>query len=232
LVKKKDFNVGEMSRVTKQLSTIVPELKRMLSVMPVFCLILAVSAVGRAQGYQGIPADTSFNPGSELRKLAGSYPGISLAETGDTSTLTIYRNLVYSASGSRELHLDLFLERDQGNRKYSLVILVHGGGWRSGNRSMDHPMAAELARRGYAAACVEYRLSGEALYPAGILDVKTALRWLRSNSRKFSLDRNRFALAGSSAGGQMAALVGTLNGKGTIFRVKTTDVPQTKYRLW
>ncbi len=185
------------------------------------CFFLLIALMGNAQIRQVIPADASFNPGSELRKLTGSYPGISLAETGDTSSLTIYRNLMYSSSGSRKLHLDLFMRKERDKQKLPLVIFVHGGGWRSGDRSMDHPMAAEMVRRGYAAACVEYRLSGEALYPAGIVDVKTALRWLRFNSRRFSLDRKRFALAGSSAGGQMAALIGTLNGKGTLYRVKT-----------
>jgi pectinesterase len=187
-------------RISNFLRIIVPE--NWLSLFPKTFFSLLVTVVGSSQVYRGIPADTSFNPGSELRKLAGSYPGISLAETGDTSSLTISRNLVYTSSGSRNLHLDLFMGNEKSSRRLPLVVFVHGGGWRSGDLSMDHPMAAEMARRGYAAACVEYRLSGEALYPAGIVDVKTALRWLRINSRKFSLDRNRFAIAGSSAGGK------------------------------
>lgn len=171
--------------------------------------------------HPGIPVDSSFNLKSEFNKQIKYFPGISVAGTGDTSMLAIYHDLVYTKYKNRKLHLDLFFRRDPGSNKLPVIIFIHGGGWRSGDKSMDWPMAAELARKGYAAVCIEYRLSMEALYPAGIIDVKTAIRWLRANCRKYPFDKDRFALAGTSSGGQMAALIGTINGTGPFYRVRT-----------
>ena len=73
---------------------------------------------------------------------------------------------------------------------------------------MEHQMAQQVASHGYVAATVEYRLSEEAIYPAAVYDIKAAVRFLRSQAKKFSLDPNRIAISGTSAGGQLAALVG------------------------
>lgn len=72
-------------------------------------------------------------------------------------------------------------------------------------------MARRLADRGYVAAAVEYRLSPEALYPAAVHDLKAAIRWLRANGARFKIDTTRIAALGCSAGGQLAALLGTTN---------------------
>ena len=117
--------------------------------------------------------------------------------------------LVYARRGELALALDLYLPASAaGAPPAPLVVLVHGGGWRSGDRSEFAPLASRLAARGYAAASVSYRLSGQARYPAAIEDVKEALRWLRAHGASHGLDAARLALAGGSAGGQIAALVG------------------------
>jgi acetyl esterase/lipase len=69
-------------------------------------------------------------------------------------------------------------------------------------------MAVRLAQRGYAAATISYRLSGEALYPAAIHDTRAAVRWVRAHAGQYHLDPQRIALAGGSAGGQIASLAG------------------------
>jgi len=75
-------------------------------------------------------------------------------------------------------------------------------------------LAIELAKRGYVTATVSYRLSGEALYPAAIYDVKSSVRWLRTHADSYQIDSHKIVIAGASAGGQIAALVGVTNGQG------------------
>jgi acetyl esterase/lipase len=88
------------------------------------------------------------------------------------------------------------------------VIYIHGGGWIGGNYKPS-PIQA-LARQGYFAASIEYRLSSEAKWPAQIQDCKLAVRWLRANSQKFGVDQNRIGVWGESAGGHLVACLGTM----------------------
>jgi len=91
------------------------------------------------------------------------------------------------------------------------VILIFGGGWKSGDKSQSVPMAMQIASAGYVTVAVEYRLSLEAKYPAAVHDIKAAIRWLRANARKYNVDKSKIAVHGVSAGGQLAALVETTN---------------------
>src|SRR5204863_3703912 len=117
--------------------------------------------------------------------------------------------LVYARYGSRELRLDLFQPSRKGS--FPAVILVHGGAWITGNHAMENPLAIELARRGYVAATIEYRLSNEAKYPAQMHALKAAVRWLRANAARYRIDANRIAAVGASAGGHLVALLGATN---------------------
>jgi acetyl esterase/lipase len=121
------------------------------------------------------------------------------------------RDQVFARVGGRALHLDLHVPR--GNGPFPLIINIHGGGWRQGSYSISrsHPAMQQLDR-GYAVASVEYRLSHEAIFPAQIHDVKAAVRWLRANAARYNLDANLFVAFGSSAGGHLAALLGTSAG--------------------
>jgi enterochelin esterase family protein len=119
----------------------------------------------------------------------------------------VERDLVYAEVEGRKLALDLYLPSDSGAAKPPLVIWVHGGGWRAGSRS-PCPGGA-LVGSGFAAACISYRLSDVATFPAQIHDVKAAVRWLRANADRFGFDPNRFGAWGSSAGGHLVALLGT-----------------------
>ena len=110
------------------------------------------------------------------------------------------------------MKLDLFEPSSTGPGPFPAVIVVHGGAWITGNHAMENPFAIELARRGYVAATVEYRLSNEAKYPAQINDLKAAVRWLRTNAKRYNIDPNRIAAIGASAGGHLVALLGATNG--------------------
>jgi acetyl esterase/lipase len=138
-------------------------------------------------------------------KLVKDYPFIRIAGAALPDGVRKVADQTYVQYGTRCLKLDMYLP---AGRKMPVVVLVHGGGWRSGFRSEFAPMAVRLAQRGYAAVTVSYRLSGEARYPAAVEDVKAAVRWLRDNAERYQLDPARITLAGGSAGGQIAALAG------------------------
>ena len=90
------------------------------------------------------------------------------------------------------------------------VVHFHGGGWRNGQAS--RPTAEMLARGGFVGVSVNYRLSGEALFPAAVHDCKAALRWVRAHAAEYGVDPDRVGAFGGSAGGHLAALVGVSAG--------------------
>ena len=117
----------------------------------------------------------------------------------------IYRDLPYVTNGHQRQKLDLYLSKSE--EKLPLIIRIHGGAWLAGSKEMEGP--GDYIRRGYAVASINYRLSQHAIFPAQIEDCKAAVRYLRANAQKYNLDPNRFAVWGSSAGGHLAALLGT-----------------------
>ena len=113
--------------------------------------------------------------------------------------------------------LDLYLPRTPGSLPHPLVIFIHGGRWAGGDKSAlpeRGDMSLDtyqklLLTNGYAVATLNYRLSGEAQFPAQIHDVKAATRYLRANATSLGIDPTRFAAVGESAGGHLAMMLGT-----------------------
>jgi acetyl esterase/lipase len=174
-----------------------------------FFIFLLLSIVSRVQ--TAMP-DTFFTVDATYRKEVKNYPFIKPAKAELPSTITLKKDVVYAEFGDRKLHLDLFQPQNKRTNKLPAVILVHGGGWKSGNKNMQAPLSIYLAERGYVCATVEYRLSTEAQYPAAIYDLKTATRWLRKNAEIYTIDTQKIAILGCSSGGQLAALLGATNG--------------------
>ncbi|WP_249523005.1 alpha/beta fold hydrolase [Modestobacter marinus] len=116
--------------------------------------------------------------------------------------------------GARPLELDLYLPAEDGPAP--VVVFLHGGGWRLGSRRSAGPAYREadptpfeaVAQAGVAVASVDYRLSGEAVWPAQLHDAKAAVRWLRSRAAELGVDADRVAAWGESAGGHLAELLG------------------------
>ena len=117
------------------------------------------------------------------------------------------RDIEYGRAGDRRLLLDLYLPEGEGGRM-PLVVWVHGGGWRNGDKGTNC-RAAFLVDHGYAVASIGYRLSGEATFPAQLHDCKAAIRWLRANGGSYGIDPDRIGAWGPSAGGHLVALLGT-----------------------
>ena len=116
------------------------------------------------------------------------------------------KDVVYAEVGNRKLLLDLYFP-SESNNPY-LVVWIHGGAWHSGSKASP-PMS--FVRSGYALASIDYRLSVEAKFPAPIHDIKAAIRYLRANAEKHGYRSDKIVIAGSSAGGHLAALVGVTN---------------------
>ena len=119
-----------------------------------------------------------------------------------------HRDLAYVPGGHRLQKLDLFLPKDGKN--LPLIINIHGGAFRGGDKAERLPF--DYLAQGCAIASINYRLSGDALFPAQIEDCKAAVRWLRANASTYGLDPGRFAAWGASAGGHLAAMLGTAGG--------------------
>ncbi|QJX48521.1 alpha/beta hydrolase [Hymenobacter taeanensis] len=177
----------------------------------VLLLLLMLTSPATAQQLPA-PRDTSFSTHSAYTKAKKQYPNISIARPLVPRGVKSQANVAYCTRGTHALQLDVFYTKHKRRQLVPAVLIVHGGGWRSGDRSQHVPLAQQLAGKGYVAVTAEYRLSTEAPYPAAVLDLKAAIRWMRANAHKYSIDTTRIAVWGFSAGGQLAALVGTTNG--------------------
>lgn len=153
------------------------------------------------------PANT-YTAEATYQKLIGDYPFISIASRSVPPSVREHKNITYVHYGKRALQLDLYLPTAKSKVIRPAIVLVHGGGWRSGYRTNLTPLAIAMAEQGYVAATISYRLAPEAQYPAAIHDVKAALRWLRSHAEKYGVNPQQIAVAGASAGGQIASLTG------------------------
>jgi acetyl esterase/lipase len=126
--------------------------------------------------------------------------------------IEIQADLAYGQAGGETLRLDLARPK-AGKGPFPAIVCIHGGGWSAGSRRDAAPVALELARRGYVAAAVGYRLAPKHRWPAQIEDVKRAVRWLRANAAKHRIDPERIGAVGVSAGAHLAALLGTTTPK-------------------
>lgn len=123
---------------------------------------------------------------------------------------TKYLDIPY-ANSSQAQKLDIYLP-ESITKPVPVIIAIHGGAFKFGDKRDGQltPMLAGL-KRGYAVISVNYRLSGESLFPANIMDVKAAIRWVRANAATYNLNPNKLAVWGGSAGGNLAALAGLTN---------------------
>ncbi|MBO0880427.1 MAG: alpha/beta hydrolase [Mycobacterium sp.] len=124
-----------------------------------------------------------------------------------TIPLTLIPSQLYGNADGVELSLDLVLPQQQSAEPYPVAVWLFGGGWSDGSRTGGVGYwCSLLAAHGIASASVDYRLSGDAPFPAQIHDVKAAIRWVRANAATYGIDPDRIGIWGHSAGGHLAAL--------------------------
>lgn len=120
--------------------------------------------------------------------------------------VSIENDVVFGTGGGRELKLDVYTP-PEGLSNRAGVLLIHGGAWSGGDRSQLRGFGILLGRVGYTCVCCEYRLSGEAKWPAQLHDVKAALRWMRANGGRLGIEPGLIAVSGNSAGGHLSLML-------------------------
>ena len=119
-----------------------------------------------------------------------------------------YLDIPYAIKSDAQT-LDIYLP-DEGDGPFPVILSIHGGAFKMGDKRDGQvtPMLKGL-NRGYAVVSINYRLSGEAIWPAQINDCKAAVRWIRANSKKYKLNSDKIVAWGGSAGGHLSAILGT-----------------------
>jgi len=172
--------------------------------------IVAIRSIGQDRsGITGV-RDSTYTRVGEFKRLLRYHPDIRLVEAADNSEL-ISRDVTYRVIDGIQLVGDFYHSVEREERSPGILI-IHGGGWRSGDKEQLGALADQLALAGYSSFAINYRLSTQALYPAAVCDVKAALRWMRLNADSLGIDPGKIVALGFSAGGQLAALVGTTAG--------------------
>ena len=126
---------------------------------------------------------------------------------------SIEENVAYGQVNGSELRLDIYEPGGSGTQINPAVILIHGGGWISFDKSTMRRMGQYLSRSGFACFSVDYRLfTGKAnRWPAQLDDVQRAVRWVRANATRYRVNPERIGAFGHSAGAQLAALLGMVD---------------------
>ena len=174
-------------------------------------LVLILTQPSFAQSTKGITGvkDTSYTLRSAYLGTLKTHPNIKMPTEIKSPLVEDEKDVVYAQIGERTLKLDAFYPKGKAIKARPAVIIIYGGGWRTGDKNQHHVLAQRLADLGYVCFLPEYRLSTEALYPAAVYDLKAAIRWVRANAKTYHVDTDKVATLGFSAGGQLSALLGT-----------------------
>jgi acetyl esterase/lipase len=151
-----------------------------------------------------------------LTSLMVLWPGIVFAQPPGgrfqpPETVKLERDVPYAGTKNPRQTLDLLLPKSpKGDKPLPVIVNIHGGAFKMGDKSMGVGEIVDLVAGGdYAGATINYRLSGEAIWPAQAHDCKAAIRWVRANAARYNLDPDRIGVIGASAGGHLVAMLGT-----------------------
>ncbi|MCS0251987.1 alpha/beta hydrolase [Vibrio alginolyticus] len=127
----------------------------------------------------------------------------------------VEKDILFKTVGEREIKLDLYTPSVESNTQYPLLVWVHGGAWKRGSKDAipeKNPLLLQsVLNEGYALASVDYRLSGEAIFPQPVQDINDALNYLYDNAEKLGIKADNVVIMGRSAGGHLAGCIGATN---------------------
>src|SRR4051794_33439075 len=145
--------------------------------------------------------------------LIGIVCGLSAHDPTVPGGISVLHDLRYREGPSKQWRLDLAMKNDRRGDPRPAIVVIHGGGWLEGDKSsfasrQDRVPGniVDFAALGFVAVSINYRLSGEAPFPAALEDCKSAVRWLRAHARDYNLDPDHIGAYGNSAGGHLALL--------------------------
>lgn len=150
------------------------------------------------------PQAKPYTLGTTFEKLKKEYPQIRELPQRELPGIGSHEDIVYHRTGGTTLKADLYFPKGP-IKKFPAVILVHGGGWISGSKENQRPMARHLAQKGFLAMTVDYRLADRAKFPAALEDLHAAVDHLMACDRVLP---DKIAILGASAGAQLASLAG------------------------
>jgi acetyl esterase/lipase len=148
---------------------------------------------------------------STIGQINSQQSRSSLQQVADVpKSVRVTDNIAYRSGESKSWRLDLAIPENFGNKPFPAIVIIHGGGWSAGSKQdwVYRTMLLDYAFKGYVTLSVEYRLTKEAPFPAGIEDVKCAVRWLKAHAKEYNVDPDRIGVFGHSAGAHLAAMVG------------------------
>lgn len=184
-------------------------------------LLTTAAAVSCGLQAKDYPVDDSYSVSQRFYAYRDEHPELKEPVVTFTEGQAVLFDRRYKMADDRELHLDVFQPAaDKANGQ--AIMLIHGGGWRSGNKSHFYAMANLLAQRGYVVFTPEYRLSMEAQYPAGLEDINDAIVYVKAHAAAFGFDPTKLAIGGGSSGGHMAGLIGN-TANTSLFKGETPD---------
>jgi acetyl esterase/lipase len=185
-----------MFRAISNLTVMRIKLNILLPLLTATTVMAQVPGDGKTAGSPAAGAQTATN--APARPTGGM---------GLPAGLKAERNVPYVENGHRNQVLDVYLPEQPSDKPLPLMIWIHGGAWMAGSQA--NPPVLYLVNKGFAVASIQYRFSRDAIWPAQSFDCKAAIRFLRANAAKYHFDPDRFAVGGDSAGGHLAAFVGT-----------------------
>ena len=155
-----------------------------------------------------------FAPGLFTCNVISAMSQKSAPEVKKAAKAILKKDLSYAHTDNPKQQLDLMLPAVRTSKgPLPVIVFIHGGGWRNGDKSGGHRELQPYVESGeYAGVSVAYRLSKEAKWPAQIHDCKAAIRWIRGNAEKYGIDPNRIGVMGTSAGGHLVSMLGTTAG--------------------
>lgn len=147
--------------------------------------------------------------------LEGAEPPVQRVFESTSAAATVHTNIAYVTGGGARQQLDLYIpNRDRDGQPFTrpipVILWLHWGSWTRGSKDeMCFPFGLGYTKKGYAIASINYRLTTTDPFPAQIEDCKSAVRWLRAHAQEYNLDPERIGVWGVSAGGHLAAMLGT-----------------------
>lgn len=183
--------------------------KKTWFIVLLFVASVALVACGNNNATLETPTATAVTqsaPAGGQGRAGGGGLGSSAVDTSNIKTQ--YTNVAYGTASSSQT-LNIYLP-NEGKGPFPVIVAIHGGAFKMGSATGgDVAAMLEGVNRGYAVVSINYRLSGEATFPAAVNDCKAAIRFIKANAARYNLNADKIAVWGDSAGGNLAAMVGT-----------------------